>query len=50
MISRLYHRLPGPTVVRVLILTVIIVVSLVLLGLLYEWIGSTFLDSGGRIG
>ena len=50
MISRFYDRLPGPTVVRSLILTVIVVVGLVLLGQSYEWLESTFLDSGGQIG
>jgi len=50
MIFRFYHRLPGPAAIRILILTVIVVVSLVLLGLFYEWLGSTFLDSGGQIG
>ena len=50
MIPRFYHRLPGPTALRMLIVTVIVVAGLVLLGLTYEWVGSTFLDSGGQIG
>ena len=50
MIARFYRRLPGPPAVRMLLLAVIVVVVLVLLGLFYEWVGSTFLDTGGRIG
>ena len=50
MIARLYRRLPGPETLRILIVAVIAVASLVLLALFYEWLGSTFLDSGGRIG
>ena len=50
MIPRFYHRLPGPAALRILILTMIVVCALVLVGLFYEWVGSTFLDSGGQIG
>ena len=50
MIGRFVAALPGPPAVRVLIFTVIVVGSLALLGLFYEWLGSTFLDTGGSIG
>ena len=50
MIRRIYDRLPGPPVVKVLLLVVAVVITLALLGLFYEWLGSTFLDTGGQIG
>ena len=50
MIRRLYARLPGPPWLRVAVLVVAGIALLVLLVLLYEWIGSTLLDSGGSIG
>jgi len=50
MIARLYHRLPGPTAVRMLLFTIGVLITLALLGLSYEWLGSTFLDTGGQIG
>jgi len=50
MIPHFYRRLPGPAALRILIFTVIVVAVLVLLGLFYEWLGSAFLDTGGRIG
>ena len=50
MISRFYHRLPGPPAIRVFVFAMILVIGLVLLGLFYEWLGSAFLDSGGQIG
>lgn len=50
MISRFYNRLPGPAALRVVLSILIVVATVVLLGLFYEWIGSTFLDTGGQIG
>lgn len=50
MIRRLYSSLPGPAVVRVLLVLLIAVVALALLIVFYEWLGNTFLDSGGGIG
>ncbi len=50
MIGRLFSSLPGPTYARVLQMIVIAAASLVLLILCYEWLGNTFLDTGGRIG
>ena len=50
ILTRIYHRLPGPAAARVTQAIVLVVVTLALLGLFYEWLGSTFLDTGGRIG
>lgn len=50
MIGRLYHSLPGPTAVRALLMVGIVAVALVLLVVFYEWVGDTFLDSGGTLG
>ena len=50
MIRALYRVLPGPTTAKVVLMSLIVVVSLALLVLFYEWLGSTFLDTGGRIG
>lgn len=45
-----FGRLPGPTALRmaIVVLAVVLVVALLVLG--YEWLGRTFLDSGGTIG
>ena len=48
--SRIFNRLPGPTAARVLQAIGLVLITLALLGLLYEWAGSTFLDTGGQIG
>lgn len=50
MIRSLFRALPGPTPVRILQMALITAVALVLLGLFYEWVGNTFLDTGGTIG
>jgi hypothetical protein len=50
MIRRIYDRLPGPPAVKVLLFVVAALITLALLGLFYEWLGSTFLDTGGQIG
>ncbi len=47
--KRLFNRLPGPLFVRVLLAIVIIVVALVALFFIYDWMGTTLLDSGGTI-
>ncbi len=49
MISWVYHRLPGPPAVRLLLFVLLAVVTLTLLVLFYEWLGTTFLDTGGQI-
>lgn len=50
MIRALYRRLPGPAAARWVLMSAIVVVTLALLVLFYEWLGATFLDTGGRIG
>lgn len=50
ILARLFARLPGPTAVRVLQAALLVMATLALLGLFYEWLGSTFLDTGGQIG
>ena len=46
----LFDRLPGPFPVRILIVIVLIAILLVVLNVLYTWMGDSFLDSGGGIG
>lgn len=46
----MYRSLPGPTPVRVVISLVILAVVLVALHFFYEWVGNTFLDTGGTVG
>jgi hypothetical protein len=50
VIGRLFSALPGPTILRIVLMGVMMVASLALLILCYEWLGNTFLDTGGRIG
>lgn len=50
MIRAIYRSLPGSKAVRVAFMSMIVAVSLTLLVLFYEWLGSTFLDTGGGIG
>lgn len=50
MISRIIGRLPGPFAVRALLAVLAVAVTLVLLGLFYDWVGSALLDTGGQIG
>ena len=50
MIRAIYRALPGRKAVRLAVMSLIVVVSLGLLALFYEWFGSTFLDTGGSIG
>jgi hypothetical protein len=47
--KRLFHKLPGPMPVRVILAIVIVVVALVALFFIYDWMGSHLLDSGGII-
>ena len=46
----MYHALPGPTPLRVAITVVILAILLVALHFFYEWVGNTFLDTGGTVG
>jgi hypothetical protein len=47
---RWFDALPGPTALKVLIAAVIVIVGLVALFFVYDWIGTTLLDTGGVIG
>lgn len=50
MIRRMYRALPGPTPLRIVISVGALVIFLVVLHFCYEWIGNTFLDTGGTVG
>jgi hypothetical protein len=50
VIRRIFALLPGPTWARSIQAAMLVVVSLLLLILFYEWVGNTFLDSGGTVG
>jgi len=50
MVRAIYRVLPGRKAVRFAVVSLIVVASLALLALFYEWLGSTFLDTGGSIG
>ena len=45
----IYRTLPGSTPVKILTSIVLIAMALVALHFFYEWVGSTFLDTGGGI-
>jgi hypothetical protein len=47
---RIYRALPGSTPVKVITSIVIVSVALVALHFFYEWVGSSFLDTGGTVG
>jgi hypothetical protein len=47
---RIYRALPGPTPVKIFTSIVIVGVALVALHFFYEWVGSSFLDTGGTVG
>ncbi|MDJ0791122.1 MAG: hypothetical protein QNJ71_04420 [Acidimicrobiia bacterium] len=48
--KRAFLSLPGPVPVKVLIAIAIVIVALIVLNFVYEWMGNTFLDSGGGVG
>lgn len=50
MVRRIYRALPGPTSVKVATSILLLTIALVALHFFYEWVGSTFLDTGGTIG
>ena len=50
MVRRIYHSLPGPTPVKVATSILLVAIALVALHFFYEWVGTTFLDTGGTIG
>lgn len=47
---RAFLSLPGPIPVKVIIAVVIVIVALIVLNFVYEWMGNTFLDTGGGVG
>ncbi len=47
---RIYRMLPGSTGVKILTSIVLVSIALVALHFFYEWVGNTFLDSGGTVG
>ena len=49
-IPRGFRALPGPFAVRLLESAVILSIFLVALHFFYEWVGNTFLDTGGAVG
>ncbi len=50
MIRRAYRALPGPTPIRVATSVLIVAAALVALHFFYDWVGNTFLDTGGTVG
>lgn len=50
MIRRIYEALPGPSPIRILVMTLIALGLLAGLLVFYEWLGTTLLDSGGTMG
>ena len=48
--KRAFLALPGPMPVKIVIAVVIVLVALVVLHFVYEWMGNTFLDTGGGVG
>ncbi|MCP3974694.1 MAG: hypothetical protein GY720_09400 [bacterium] len=47
---RIYRMLPGSTGVKIVTSIVLISMALIALHFFYEWVGNTFLDSGGTVG
>ena len=45
-----FLNLPGPLAVKVVIVAVVAIVGVVALFFVYDWIGTSLLDSGGGIG
>ena len=50
MLRAFYDFLPGPKVVRIVILAAILVAVLIALHFIYTWMGDNFLDTGGGVG
>jgi hypothetical protein len=48
-IPRTFRALPGPLPVRIVEAILIVVVVALMLHFFYEWVGGTFLDTGGGI-
>jgi len=49
-VKRWFEALPGPTPVKVVLAVVAVVVGLVALFFVYDWIGTSLLDTGGTVG
>ncbi|GMQ93925.1 MAG: hypothetical protein BMS9Abin12_1407 [Acidimicrobiia bacterium] len=49
MARRMFNALPGPTPVRIILATIILVVAFIALMFVYDWMGNNLLDSGGTI-
>ncbi len=47
--KRLFLRLPGPIIVKVILAVILVVAALLLLHVIYTWMGANLLDSGGGI-
>ena len=47
---RFFFALPGPLPVRIAISLVLVAILLVALHFVYEWMGTTLLDTGGTLG
>lgn len=45
-----FAALPGPTPVKAVVAVLVAIVALVVLLFVYDWIGTSLLDSGGSIG
>ncbi len=50
MIRSLWNVLPGPLPLRIVAAAAIVIVLLVALFFFYDWLGNTFLDTGGTVG
>ena len=48
--KRAFLALPGPMPVKAVFAIIIVLVALVVLHFVYEWMGATFLDTGGGVG
>lgn len=48
--KRAFLALPGPIPLKVVIAILIVVVVLLILNVVYEWMGSVLLDTGGGVG
>lgn len=47
--KQIFLRLPGPIAVKVILTVVIVIGALLLLNIIYNWMGTNLLDSGGGI-
>ena len=44
-----FISLPGPMAAKVVIVVIVVIIGLIALFFVYDWMGSTLLDSGGTI-